>query len=604
MYFYLFIVYLVFQLSYIHATQEQLRVEFNEFVNQEVIFNPLKSSSGIWTQSNQNQSMYNLRGEIVITNQNSNDETIQDIFITINNISSISLPTFVEGRSGLFVENNISSNQIVLYIPELHPFENSTWEYDINTTLVNPPLILKSEYNEPKILAGDTLNITDTVLNNLTQPSYVTSSCIYDITITQLTQPIAFTSEEFDILFNPLSLSGNDASNVMFSGDNQQKTWNVLGRECLNFEEEASISYTISTPNELPESNHYSILNSVLQYFTNNTISQIQVENIRAVSSSISGFDKNIIGPSVSSFSDFNVTWNVSSFFNSTSSISYQLEEVTLWVSQRNELDSLTNIDIIDNDTISNEPLRITYTPFEIINTSNSWQSASWLFNYTEIPSPIVWKQSNYTIYNDGVQLINRSITHSGDDIFIKELFIIVGYWLEVEKNVTSTGIGSYTISIQVRNKGNFPTPENAIVTVFDYVPSNFDITSGFEYSDVSGGWYSTASTTSTINGGPFNGTLVRWALTPTGNGGINSSLNSYNGEFNVNNTWSVDYTITGFGDYSFSDVFLVGLDPQKVDGAGTSQRVELSQQLNLSSSFERILALFAGVFVALAILV
>lgn len=593
------IIFLLFQFSFIFSTQNVLIVEVNEFVAQEVIYNPIQDTEGIWVNTNQNQTSYELRGEIVISNVLLTD-SISDIIISFENIENISIPTYLRGRIGIIESYSSLNDSLTIYIPYLGPQENSTWQYSINISNVRPPLSLISNYSDPRILAGQEFQITDTIQNNLD------FACIDNITIIQNTLPINFTQTSFDIEFNDISIQGPDSSNVLFSVGNTQMNWNVLGGSCLNENENTSITYSLEIPLEIPVSDNYQIIESILEYTLNTSLSQIRVSNIDAISSSISSFEKNIVGPSTSSFSDLNVTWNVSSNFSTQANdISYELREVTMWVSQRDFLSStLTNPDTTDNDTISNLPLRITYNPTSIINNSNSWNSPNWLFNYTENPQPIVWMQVDYAIHNDGVQLINRTTTQNENDIFIKELYIVVGYWLQVEKNITQVNNNTYFIEINVKNKGNSPTPENAIITVYDFLPSNFNVSGIVQLSDVIGGWYWTASSASTLSAGPFNGTLLRWALNPTGNYNLNASFNKNDGEFNFTNTWSANYTIIGSGEYSVSEVFLVGIDPQRVDGAGGSEKVEINQQLNLASSFERTLGIIAGILIVLGVLI
>ena len=49
------------------SSQEQIRVDLQEEVDQVVIYNPLNAASGIWTDSNENQSEYNITGYITVT---------------------------------------------------------------------------------------------------------------------------------------------------------------------------------------------------------------------------------------------------------------------------------------------------------------------------------------------------------------------------------------------------------------------------------------------------------------------------------------------------------------------------------------------------------
>src|SRR6056297_2216487 len=105
-------------LSAVFATQEQVRVNINEYVDQEVSYDPLNAGGGIWVDANENQSVYNLSGEIIVSNQNPNGYTISDIYISFSNTGNITLPTNTDGRSGTFISNDTTSGLIVLHIPE------------------------------------------------------------------------------------------------------------------------------------------------------------------------------------------------------------------------------------------------------------------------------------------------------------------------------------------------------------------------------------------------------------------------------------------------------------------------------------------------------
>ena len=258
---------------------------------------------------------------------------------------------------------------------------------------------------------------------------------------------------------------------------------------------------------------------------------------------------------------------------------------------------SYTDPNTVDVDPISAANLTIDYFPNALVNTSLSWTSNTWLFNYSDLPSPIVWMDINFTIQNDGTQLVNRSVTRNGNDIHIKELYLIIGYWLEIEKNVTSLGGDQYNIKIDVHNKGNQVTPGDAIVTIYDFVPNSFNLSSPMIYSTST--WYSTATANNSVVG-PFNGTLWQWALIPTNV--LNTSFDS-GPAFNANTTWSAEFNVTGFGDYDVLDVFVTGLDPQKVDGdAGASVQTTVTEILEKFQGTEALFAVVASVLLLIGL--
>jgi hypothetical protein len=576
---------------------EQIRVDLIEEVNQKVIYNPLSgdTSSGIWAGINENQSEYSLTGFVIVTNKNPN-KTLSDIYISLVDTTNITLPTFVEGRPGVFIGNDTSSNILILHIPELNPGENSTWQFNGNVSNIIPPLNITTNYSNSKLLAGDSLTITDTILNEIDNSTF-SDTCINNIILIQKTTPVDFAGTFYNFTFNTSkAITGTDGSNATFD-NNQQQTWSLRNNGCLNKTESESITYDIISPYNIPASTDYIMSNTTFQYDINHSLSSLSVGDIKVISEAKVSFEKAITGASDPLLYGSNVTWNVTGQFSSGLNITYNLTAVTLWVSQRNVNGSFTDLNTIDNDTISNASLIINYAPNFLVNATTPWSSSGWQFNYSDLPSPIVWMDVNYTIADDGAQLIDRSVSREGNDIYIKELYLIVGYWLEINKNISALSEDKYHIRIDVHNKGNQVTPGGSIVTIYDFIPSNFAINGSFNFS--TSGWYSTIGSNNSIVG-EYNGTLHQWALTPTNV--LNTSLAQGPG-FNVNTTWSVDYNVTGTGDYTLLDVFVTGLDPQKVDGAGGSSSVIVSEILDRIGSVEGIFAAVASVLLLLGLL-
>lgn len=585
----------------INAASQQILVQTNEYVNQQVIYNPLKTGTGTWYDLNENQSSYSISANLIVTNTNPDGDTMSDIYVSFDNTHNITLPVLISGRSGSFVSNNPSSGGLILHIPELLSGETSVWSYSVNTTNIRSPLNFTSNYSDTKVLAGNNITITDTIQNVFDNFAYQTDTCIYGINITQETVPVMFGAIPQDYYFLPLTTSGTDSTNVTYAADNLTQYWDVLSGNCFYKTNITSINYDIQTPLNIPSTTHYSMINTTLQYSLNQTISHLRVTEIKSISEAELSFEKKIISPSHPTLYGSNVTWNVTGYFNTGTNITYNLTSLTLWVSQRNVNGSYTDPNTIDNDTISNSTLQVNLTPNELVNSTLSWTSPTWLFNYSDIPSPIVWMKGNFTIQNDGVQLVNRSVTQNGTDIYIKELYLIIGYWLEIEKNVTSVGTGNdtYNVRIYVHNKGNQVTPADTIVTVYDFVPSNYNLSGQMVYS--SSPWYTTANTSNVVLG-QYNGTLHQFGLIPSGAGGLNTSF-AQGPAVNENTTWTVEYNVTGSGDYQLMDVFITGLDPQQVDGAGSSKSVIVSEIIDRIKSTEGIFAVVASVLLLLGLL-
>ena len=580
-----------------HATQEQVRVTLNEYVDEKISYNPLGNTAGLWTDADENRSVYNGTGYIVITNENPNGKTISDIYVSFDYTTNMSMPTLFDGRNGSIEEIDLANNLLILHVPELQAGQNSTWMYSINTTNVRPPLNFSTEYSDTKILAGDSLFINDTIENTFVNAPYQTNTCIENISITGVTVPVNFSGVDQDFLYEPSTLGGTDSSNVTFANANRELQWSVLGGGCLTSGATTDISYNVSTPLNIPSTQVYPFINTTIEYQLNQTQSQLRVIDITAVSEAQLDFEKRIVGPSDPILYGSNVTWNVTGYFRTNTNITYNLTKSTFWVSQRNVNGSYTDLNTIDNDPIGGNPLNITYNPGVLVNFSSPWTSPTWLFNYSDMPTPIVWMKNNFSIHDDGTQLVNRSYTRNGNDIYIKELYLIIGYWLEVEKNITSLGNDSYNIRIDVHNKGNQVTPADSIVTIYDFIPEEFNVTGAFSYSNSP--WYTTAEAQTNVSG-QFNGTLMQWGLTPQTT--LNTSFAQGPAQ-NENTTWYTEYNVSGQGDYQLIDAFVTGLDPQQVDGAGASQSTVVTEVIERVSSTEGWFALTAGVLLLFGLL-
>jgi hypothetical protein len=584
-------------LSAISATDEQIRVEVNEYVNQTVHFNPLKyigTSHGIWADMGENQSFYDLVGYINVSNQNPMNRTISDIYVQFDNTNNITLPTLFSGRVGTFILNDTVSNSIVLHIPELRGGENSVWIYGINTSAVSPPINFTTEYTVTKTLAGDNFTVTDSIENVFNNLVFQTDTCIYDINLTQTMIPVNFSGTLYDFLFSG-STVGVDNSNVTYSDFNRVQNWNLLGGNCFFKGDSQEISYNISTPYNIPATTDYPFSNTVLEYKMDNTISHLKVQDITALSEAKIEIEKQILYAAHPTLFGSNVTWNVTALFETSTNITYNITSLTLWVAQRSIISGDPNT--IDNDTISGDLLRVDSTPNELVNNLNPWVSPSWLFNYSDLPSPIVYMDVGFKIDSDGTQLINRSFTQNGNDIYIKEIYLILGYWLEIEKNISSVGNDLYNVKIDVHNKGNQVTPADSLVTVYDFIPSNFAVVSPYVYS--ASPWYLTAYANHSVNG-TFNGSLFQWGIVPSNS--LNTSFDA-GPDKNENTTWSVEFNLTGQGDYTLLDVFVTGLDPQQVDGAGSTKSVVVSEVVDRIGSTEGIFATIASVLLLLGLL-
>jgi len=237
----------------VNAVSQQILVEMEEYVDQQVLFNPLKTGAGIWYDTTENQSVYNITGYITVTNTNPAGDSMSDIYVSFDNTANMTLPTLNSGRVGTFIANDPSSGGLILHIPELLNGETSVWIYYVNTSAIKPPLNFTSTYSDSKVLAGNNITVTDTVENVFDNLGYQIDTCIYGINITQTTVPVDFSGIPQDYYFLPTTTTGSDATNVSYLfATNKTQNWVVWNGTCFYKTNVTDISYDVSTPLNIP----------------------------------------------------------------------------------------------------------------------------------------------------------------------------------------------------------------------------------------------------------------------------------------------------------------------------------------------------------------
>ncbi|MFW6046263.1 MAG: hypothetical protein ACOCP4_00455 [Candidatus Woesearchaeota archaeon] len=641
-------IFFILMVGSVNSTElPQINITFDENVEQFVRFNPLADDSysdynDSWVDDYENQSHYNLTGRLVIENVNEDwtNGTLGNIWIEINNTEEIfSLNRSIETRNAIiygyngshvnysinstgFFNNSIyNQSQVMIRISELNPGENVSFDYTINPNTIRPPLNFTTNYNKSKLLAGDSFRVFDEIQNVFDYNAYQ-RDCIYDIQVNQR----AISYDEFisdgiwyNFTFPNTNFGGTDSSFV--SRPNETTLiWDVNNGDCLYFGDQENISYDVLSPNDIPRTDNYDFLNTTIHYNIDSTISHMNIIDVKASSEKVDfNVTKEIYDiADETSRTNHNVTWRAwSNIYTDLQNISYNVTSISLWVSERNA-----------SYDLSTDPNSIGTNEGENLNVSFDWngmhfdsrpdlsncgidhnlssdspivteEECYWYFNYTDVPTPIVWNTFEFSIINNDYYLFNEtgdsnkaqiqshSLTVDEDDRFVKEMYIIVDYWLELKKNVTSLGNDTYKIEVWVKNKGNRWTPDNATVSVFDLVPEEFELLTTMDdysntsiYSDDLSYVYGTQYDNYSISGGEnYNGNLLKWAIAfDDTHYDINSSLApGYETDWSdYNSTWYAKYYVRGEGEYDATELYIVGLDPELVEGAITDFLIEL----------------------------
>ncbi len=464
---------------------------------------------------------------------------------------------------------------IVIHIPELRGGEYTTFTYNITCTDTDPPVDITTEYSNPrtgynrKVLAGYNWTINQTVGNF----NYLGTD-VTNLNITIVADTVPWNDTIFNFTLEYLYPVG-DSGNVSGNGTNKSRwVWNVAGGT-LAWNTTQYITYIVGAPLAVPFTATYRAIVETISYESAFLMSNLTIIDINASAALNFSFQKRIERPADNALSH-NVTWEIRPEVRVPVNITYDLNKVTLWVTN--------NLDPTNTTTSFGELRRVFNESDGIvkeINITTSWGNSSyyWYFNYTDgynasYPPPIVWMEPQWVITNKYGQILNFSRTISGNDVYLKYIYVVHGYWLEIEKNITNVGQDQYRIRTYVENIGNGWTPRYEYVTVYDFVPSEFTA-------------YNFSVTTDFINlsvgtpGSPYYGKAYRWNIPWKGT--MNSSLGPKYGPYATgaaNYSWSVTYLVNGSGAYKVSELYIVGLDPLRVDGASASPVIAVISSL------------------------
>jgi len=573
-----FLVLLLVLTPTVLGASKYVNITITETVDQIVYFAETSDSM------DENQSYFNITGLINISNVGA--DTVSDLWINLTYTHNISVrgtinQTFnnISGRE-CYITGSIGSI-VTFHIPELLAGEGTIIDYEVNTSSpgVKPPLNITTSYNgTQKIVSGENWTIMQNATNDF-------SDTLYDVTIVEEAQIVTDPDGNFTIL----SVSGPDSSNASIDeSTNMTLTWNVSAHK-LDSGEVAEIILNVMAPTDVPQSQSYAALNCSLEYKINGTISLLTVDSIMGVGEAWLNLSKQI----VQSVNSTHVDWNVTPKFGTNSGLEYNVTKVFTWVTPSYDPNNMT------------EQLNNTENPCVTVTAASHWAGSGWIFNYTDVPTPIVWADADFRIRDDGTQQVFVNTTTNGTDVYVKYIYIMMGYWLEISKTITSAGSNTYNITLDVYNRGTESTPYGAEVAIYDFVPEEFNATN-FSFSRALD-W--TNTTNSTVNGSMgYNGTAYKWAIDFIA-GTNHSFLSGARYGVNVNTTFQANYTVTGIGEYDLKDVYIVGLDPFKVDSTGDGE-VRVSPLLITRSILlhvdrgELILVLVASVALLLNVMV
>ncbi|MFP4111839.1 MAG: hypothetical protein ACLFUO_02480 [Candidatus Woesearchaeota archaeon] len=445
---------------------------------------------------------------------------------------------------------------VTLHIRELLPGEYSLFNYTA-TSDVDPPIDVDTNYTHEqyrKVLAGECFNVTQWATNNFAYEFNMT-----DVNITIDALGVTWNDTVFNFTLFELMPSGDYGNVTKAPGENENKTWYwIVNNGTMEWGETYNISYSVCAPASVPYSDSYAFIKESLQYQTDGTISGIAVTQVLSVANTEYNFTKRIDKPS-DTLNNTVVTWEVIPKITTVKNITYNVTKMSFWITEDLNPNNRTTL-------VNRTDLNMIYFPNTVINETRTWTGSEWFFNYTDgssldSPPPIIWMYPYFKIADVDDQLTDYYLTKSGEDLYWKYIYVVNGYWLEIEKNVTNVGEDSYNITVDVVNRGNGYTPSGLTVTVYDFVPGEFEAY----------GFNPAASAQRRVYG-VFNGTAYRWDIPPE----RTTQNASFAPRGEINSTWNTTYIANGTGDYRISELFIVGLDPRLVDGGSAHEAISV----------------------------
>jgi hypothetical protein len=515
----------------------------------------------------------------VINITNINTEPMYDIYIRFKNTELLS-SNFSHDPStkyGYQVANITPGEPAVLHIPLLRQNNYSTFTYNVSCADAEPPININTSYANldhgfnKKVLTGENWTVTQNAINENWLEQNITN-----VNITIEAQQVNWNGSRYNFTIGPLLATGDwiwVQGNHTAPISNMIWSWQPNGGN-LTWNTSKNITFYVTAPITVPFTASYMAIKERIEYNTAYLMSNLSLDHINASSDLNISFEKRIDQPQ-DNLLNHNVTWEIRPYIVAKNNITYDLTTVSMWVTEDQSPANYTE-----------HTVNYSQAPYlKRINLTTNWGNSTyyWYFNYTDgsnstYPPPIVWLHPTWRVSDVDDQIVNYTTTASGEDYYMKYIYVINGYWLEISKNITSIGEDQFRINTLVLNIGNGWTPANEYVTVYDFVPGEFGV------------WNLSDTTNTTIQvgspGDSFYGYSYRWNI--PWKDGKNSSLGPMNGPNATNYgnySWNVSYNVNGSGPYRATDLYIIGLDPLKVDGASVSPVISIISGFKSHSS-------------------
>ncbi|WP_445474593.1 hypothetical protein ACT9XH_09455 [Methanococcoides methylutens] len=488
------------------AATSVLDIEVTEYLNVEDTFNGtlyegLPSGSGV----------------INITN----NLTATDLYDISLNFTKGTTDLWTTTSPGVTLDTS-NADYVIVNINSLEFQETKNITYQC---MVTRPIAFEESYGSDRLLVNDSTTVSLTLNNTM-------ASTITNIILTKTA------TDSNNDLTPDFEFSATDtiAGTALLSGDKDEIVWSGFS---LNAGTTATLNFT-ATENDADAHANSESQSAVEYYMGNATLQFTTADSSTAVSGLTVAEEPTAITYNFAISLDKNQLdmaeggngggddWGFTPSINNmdTESIEFSISAVNVYVTNNTALDT-----VIDTTT---------YTDISL--TAGEWTGSEWKVMDFPDPVPVGWIDVDLSVnFSEDLpedQLLETYTTTYGNYMLIEKIYIINGYLVEARKTISKNATDDqYDISLWVHNKGSLKTPPH--VVVYDIVPQNFTMV----YNDTA---YS-GSTAVTV---PFQGTAYWW------------DVGALEADGTPGNQTYVNYTVSGSGIYSMSDLFILGIDP------------------------------------------
>ncbi|MBW9221956.1 hypothetical protein KKP97_02790 [Methanothermococcus sp. SCGC AD-155-C09] len=546
----------------------------------------------------------NLTGYIKIENSAQND-TLSDVWVAINISNNISAPTVINNTTprNISIENSVPtytglpSNLTYVHIPILPNNKYVKVAIQLNTSNVGVPILINESYSATKIPANRfaTWNVSLNISRNVSAlPNPYTKVSI------RLFKHLSNKSYRYGnstwTFLNISNVSANQGTTTLYNGPyftgtaNDSIEWYVE----LNSTHNGSLSFTITANNSYTGRGatkvNYGF--AAVNFYYRGTTGATVVEGVYAIGDGGVSVCKK--GPELDSTTgEYTLWYENTSFKNEGNNYYYNIIEVNIWAVNGS---NPTNLDPF-NPSLLISGSNHTETPTGtsgILAPGEIWTSQNYNFTFNG-KVPVIWANYTFRIVDNNISLNSYSYdedhkVYGSSYIIVEKIYVVGSYLIKVTKTVKTNPDGTYNISIVVENIGGEESP---LVYVYDLIPNNFTIVGNYTVNKSEMLIENQSGNYSLPNNSRYNLSMY-WCLKPL-NGGADGDGWYTPTELNNSRAVLITYTLSGTGNYTPSDLFIVGIDPTHSLLPTTSPKTILVGGSD-GKNFEILLALLTGI--------